>query len=99
VWHRLFEKLALAAVPEGREDESAADEVGNVRPMVLAHDVQPETEGGSAPGRRQHVVLINEQCVGLNIDQGNREAKSSASCQCTAARERQGRTLTDWGCL
>jgi hypothetical protein len=63
----LFDELLLSAVAEGGEDQPAADEVGDLRPVVEADDVQCQVQRRRTAGGRQDVAVIDEQDVRMKV--------------------------------
>ena len=52
--HRQLDQLRLAAVAVGRDHQPARDGVGDLAPVVAAHDVQAQVDPRGAARRRQH---------------------------------------------
>ena len=60
--------LGLAAVPVRRYDGAAGHLVGDGRAVVAAHDVQAQVDAGGDARRGEHVAVVDEQHVRVDLD-------------------------------
>ncbi len=68
VGDRAVDVLGLAAVPVRRYDGAAGHVVGDRRAVVAAHHVQAQVDPGGHTGRGQHVAVVDEQDVRVDLD-------------------------------
>ena len=84
---RPLDVLRLPAVPVRRHDHAPGDLVGDLGPVLLAHDVQAGVDAGGGARRGDHRALVDVQHV--RLDDGPRDsarASSSACRQCVVQR-------------
>ena len=68
--HRALDELGLAAVAPRRYDAAAGRPVGHLAAVVAADHVQAQVDAGGDPGRGEHVAVVDEQHVGVQLAPG-----------------------------
>ena len=74
---RLHDELRLAAVAMRRHHHAAREHVGDLRPVVLAHQMQQQVDAGGRSGRGHHVAFVDIEHVGLDPDRGKQPREPS----------------------
>ncbi|GGZ75893.1 hypothetical protein GCM10010344_48450 [Streptomyces bluensis] len=70
VGHRPFDVLRLPAVTVRRNDRAPGHLVGHRRAVVAAHHVQAQVDAGRDARGGQHVSVVDEQHIGVDLDPG-----------------------------